>query len=400
MILLEPIEINGLHLKNRAVMLATHLGYCSDDGKVNDRLIEFYTTRARYKPGLIVVGGCYTEPLARSGPTMIGISNDTHLEGLGNLVTAIHEYEVPVAAQLYHAGRYSHPLFLGETPVSASAEPSRLFKSTPRPLKKTEIKQTVENFGLAAARAKDTGFNAVEIIGSAGYLINQFLARATNKRRDEYNGDLHARARFAIEVVDSVRSHVGNNYPIFYRLSGEDFVEKGNTLADNRILAPWLVDAGVDCINVTGGWHETHVPQTTMDVPRGHYAYLAEAIAEVVQVPVVACNRINSPTVAESILKRGKAKLIGMSRGFIADPEFMEKVRTNREHEIRNCIGCNLGCLDKVFLLEPVICAINPLAGYESERPLGPSGTGHIAVVGGGPSGMEAARVLAIRGFS
>lgn len=389
-----------MHLANRAIMQATHLGYCAEDGIVNARLIEFYKTRAKFKPGLIIVGGCYTDSLARSGPTMIGLSEDSHIEGLRDLVDAIHSYDVPVAAQLYHAGRYSHSLFLGTEPVSASSEPSRLFRSTPRPLSKNEIKQTVENFGKAAARAKKAGFDAVEIIGSAGYLINQFLAKATNKRQDAYNGDLRARARFALEVVKSVRTYVGNDYPLFYRLSGDDFVPKGNTLHDTKTLAPWLVESGVDCVNVTGGWHETRVPQTTMDVPRGHFAYLAEEISEVVDVPVVACNRINSPGIAERILQRGKAQLIGMSRGFIADPEIIEKVRSTRESEIRSCIACNLGCLDKVFRLEPVICAINPLAGYESERKLGPQSTGNIAVVGGGPSGMEAARVLALRGFS
>ncbi len=398
--LLEPIDINDLHLKNRAIMLATHLGYCNDDGMVNQRLIDFYKTRAQYQPGLIIVGGCYTEHLGKSGPTMLGIGTDEHIPGLKKLTDAIHEHDVPVAAQLYHAGRYSHPLFLGEAPVSASDVPSRLFRSTPRSLTKDEIITTIKNFGLASQRAKKAGFDAVEIIGSAGYLINQFMARCTNKREDEYNGGLHDRARFALEVVESVREHVGEGFPIFYRLSGDDFVENGTTLEDNKTLAPWLVEAGVDVLNVTGGWHETRVPQTTMDVPRGHYAYLAESIADVVDVPVVACNRINSPTIAERILQRGKAKLIGMSRGFIADPEIIEKIRTGRKKEIRNCIACNLGCLDMVFLLEPVTCAINPLAGHEFERSLGPRGEGSIAVVGGGVAGMETARVLALRGFS
>jgi 2,4-dienoyl-CoA reductase (NADPH2) len=400
MILLEPLEFSGLKLNNRIVMLATHLGYCGDDGVVTARLIEFYRTRAEYHPGLIIVGGCYTEHLARSGLTMIGLSEDRHIQGLRKLTESIHRYNVPCAAQLYHAGRYSHPVFLGEDPVSASDEFSRITRTKPRALTKDEISATVENFGLAAARAKKAGFDAVEILGSAGYLINQFLARRTNKRDDEYNGDLHARARFALEVVRSVRLHVGRGFPILYRISGEDFVEDGNTLEDNKNLVQWLVDEGVDCINVTGGWHETRVPQTTMDVPRGHYAYLAEEISDVVDVPVIACNRINSPSIAEKILRRGRANLIGMSRAFIADPEFPEKVRSNRTVEIRNCIGCNLGCLDHVFMMEPVICAINPLAGFELERQLGKKGSGKIAVIGGGPSGMEAARILALRGFS
>ncbi len=398
--LLEPLEFSGLKLNNRIVMLATHLGYCEEDGVVTDRLIEFYRTRAENNPGLIIVGGCYTEHLARSGLTMIGLSEDRHIQGLRKLTDSIHRYGVPCAAQLYHAGRYSHPVFLGEDPVSASDEFNRITRTKPRALTKSEISTTVENFGLAAARAKKAGFDAVEILGSAGYLINQFLASRTNKRDDEYNGDLKARARFALEVVRSVRLHVGKGFPILYRISGEDFVEDGNTLEDNKKLVQWLVDEGVDCLNVTGGWHETRVPQTTMDVPRGHYAYLAEGISEVVDVPVIACNRINSPSIAEKILQRGKAKLIGMSRALIADPEFPEKVRSNRAMEIRNCIGCNLGCLDHVFMMEPVICAINPFAGFELERHLGEKGNGTIAVIGGGPSGMEAARILALRGFS
>jgi 2,4-dienoyl-CoA reductase (NADPH2) len=330
---------------------------------------------------------------------MLGISYDGHVPGLTKLTDAIHEFDVPVAAQLYHAGRYSHEHFIGDKPVSASAEYSRLFKQEPRPLTLQEITGTIENFGGAAERAKEAGFDGVEIIGSAGYLINQFLARATNKRKDEYNGDFKARTRFALEVVECVREFVGKDFTIFYRMSGDDFVPDGTTLEENKLLAPWLVEAGVDCINVTGGWHETRVPQTTMDVPRGHYAYLAEGIAEVVDIPVAACNRINSPTVAERILQRGKAQLIGMSRGFIADPEIPEKIRNGTPETIRTCIACNLGCLDKVFLLEPVICSINPLAGYEHERELGPKGKGKIAVIGAGPAGMETARTLGLRGF-
>ncbi|MHA2602681.1 MAG: oxidoreductase [Candidatus Thorarchaeota archaeon SMTZ1-83] len=397
--LLESTSIRNLTLDSRIVLLATHLGYCEEDGIVTDRLISFYRERARHCPGLIVVGGCYTEHRGSSGPTMVGISRDDHIEGLSRLTDAIHSFGVPVAAQLYHAGRYVHSIFLGERAVSASEVPSRLTRETPRALSVEEMHETTANFGKAAERAKKAGFDSVEVIGSAGYIINQFLARATNKREDEYGGSLENRARFALEVVESVRNAVGNEYPIMYRMSGEDFVPDGNKLEDNKILAPWLVDAGVDCLDVTGGWHETRVPQITMDVPRGHYAYLAEGIADVVDVPVVACNRINSPTVAERILARGKAQLIGMSRGFLADHELMKKIRTGETKQIRPCIGCNQGCLDKVFQLQPVICAINPQAGYEDSRTMGSKGKGKIAVVGAGPAGLETSRILSMRGF-
>ena len=395
----ETVSIGDLKLDNRLVMLATHLSYCDEDGLVTDKLVEFYRERAKHKPGLIIVGGCYTEHLGMSTPTMIGISKDDHIEGLQRLTEAIHSHEVPVSAQLYHAGRYAHSIVLGQQAVSASEVKSRLTRETPRALTLDEISLTIENFGNAAERAKKAGFDSVEILGSAGYLINQFLAEATNKRTDEYGGDFESRSRFPLEVVDRVRKSVGANFPILYRISGEDFVLGGLTLDDNKILAPKLVEKGVDCLNVTGGWHETRVPQITMDVPRGGYAYLAEGIASVVDVPVVACNRINSVSVAERILSRGNVQLIGMSRGFLADPELPTKAKSGQHQLTCPCIACNQGCLDNVFKLEPVTCTLNPLAGYETERVLGPTGKGRIAIVGGGPAGMETARVLTLRGF-
>ncbi|TFG29776.1 NADH:flavin oxidoreductase [Candidatus Thorarchaeota archaeon] len=397
--LFEPVSIRELNLENRLVMLATHLGYCGEDGMVTDRLLSFYQERAKYRPGLIIIGGCYTEHLGMSSPTMIGISRDEHIEGLKKLTDMIHSYNVPVGAQLYHAGRYAHSLILGEKAVSASAVKCRLTHESSRELTTEEVRQTIENFGKAAQRAKDAGFDAVEILGSAGYIINQFLASLTNQRNDEYGGDFGKRARFPIQIIKSVRTSVGSRFPILYRMSGEDFVPDGLTLEDNKILAPQFVHAGVDCLNVTGGWHETRVPQITMDVPRGHYSYLAENIADVVDIPVIACNRINSVSIAEHILSRNKVQLIGMSRGLITDPQFPAKAREGKKHLIRPCIACNQGCLDRVFMIEPVICSINPFAGYETERMLGSKSKGKIAVVGGGPAGMEAARILAMRGY-
>ena len=382
------------------VMLATHLNYCDENGEVNEKLLAFYEERAKFRPGLIIVGGCYTEHLGMSLPTMIGISKDDHIPGLKKLTDVIHSYNVPVAAQLYHAGRYAHSLVIGEEAVSASAIPSRLTRETPRALSVDEIQETVANFGKAARRAKSAGFDAIEIIGSAGYLINQFLASCTNKREDEYGGDFRSRAKFALEVVECIRKVVGKKYPILYRMGGDDFVEDGTTLDDNKVLAPWLVEAGVDCINVTGGWHETRVPQLTMNIPRGHYAYLAECIADVVDVPVIACNRINSPTIAEKILTRGKAELIGLCRGFIADSQFPEKVRNGEFDAIRPCIGCNQGCLDHIFMFEPVNCVVNPIAGFELKRQGFSKSNGNLAVIGAGPAGMVASSVLAERGFT
>jgi 2,4-dienoyl-CoA reductase (NADPH2) len=395
----EPLSIEGMHLANRLVMLATHLGYCGEDGRVTEQLLAFYRERARHHPGLIIVGGCYTEHLGMSSPTMIGISSDEHIEGLRSLVESIHEFDVPVAAQLFHAGRYAHSLMLGESAVSASAVQCRLTREVPRALTREEISSAVTNFGLAATRAVKAGFDAVEVLGSSGYIINQFMATATNKRRDEYGGSLKARAKFALEVVSAVREAVGNRYPIIYRISGEDFVPDGMTLQANKTVVPWLVDAGINVLSVTGGWHETKVAQITMDVPRGHFAYLAEELASTTDVPVIASNRISSVSVAEHILSRGAVQLIGMSRALLSDPELPEKGRRGERSRTRPCVACNQGCLDQVFMLEPATCALNPLAGHETSRSLGQTGSGTIVIVGGGPAGMEAARVFALRGF-
>ncbi|MEM2143365.1 MAG: FAD-dependent oxidoreductase [Candidatus Thorarchaeota archaeon] len=394
---MTPEHIRSLTLENRLVMLPMHLGLCSN-GVVSSRVVDFYVHRARYRPGLIIVGGCYIEHVGMSLPSMIGISSDDYIDGLRKLVDAIHEHGVPVAAQLYHAGRYAHSLVIGERAVSASEVPCRLTNEIPRALTTEEVHAAARSFGLAARRAMTAGFDAVEILGSAGYLINQFLASVTNHRTDEYGGDLMARARFPLEVIQRVREMTSPEYPVIYRMSGEDFVEGGLTIEDNVRLAPLFEKQGVDAFNVTGGWHETRIPQTTMDVPRGHFAYLAERIAEVVNVPVIACNRINSPTLAEKILSRGKARLIGMGRAFLSDPAIPEKIRTGRRDEIRTCIGCNQGCLDRVFMMGAVTCAINPEAGFEGSRHIGDPLRGRIAVVGAGPAGMECARVLALRG--
>ena len=397
--LLTKASIGSLSLENRVIFLATHLGYCKN-GFVSDRLVRFYRERAKASsPGLIIIGGCYTEHLAMGSPTMIGISSDDHIEGLSRLVDEIHNYDVPVAAQLYHAGRYANSLVLGEKAVSASPVYCRLTHETPREMSIDEIYETIGNFGNAAKRAREAGFDAVEILGSAGYIINQFLAPCTNQRIDEYGGTLEARSCFPKEIIKSVKASFGNAGPVIYRISGADFVDGGLKLRHNLLLVQWLSEAGADCFNVTGGWHETRVPQITMNVPRGHYAYLAEKIAEVVNEPVIACNRINSPSIAEHILQRGKVDLIGVSRGFIADPSFLGKVKSNMNSSIRTCIGCNLGCLDKVFQFEPVTCAINPEAGYEGERGIGSISNGSLAVIGAGPTGLELSRVLRLRNY-
>ncbi len=397
MLLFEPVKIGTMELKNRICMPAIH--HCfTPDGMVNDRLIKYYQTRAEGGAALITVGGCAIDRIG-GGPMMIGIYDDRFIEGLAALAGAVKRAGARVAAQLYQAGRYTHSIFSGQQALAPSAVPSRFTRETPREMTLEEIEMVIDSFAAAALRAKEAGFDAVEIIASAGYLICQFFSPVTNLRQDRYGGSLENRCRFGVEVVERVRAAVGPGYPIVVRLSGHDFIPGSNTNKEAALFAVELEKAGADCFNVTGGWHETRVPQITGDLPRGGFAYLARGIKEAVQVPVIASNRINDPLVAEQILKDGLADLVNMGRPLIADPELPEKTKKGRFQSIRRCIACNQGCMDSVFTLQDVFCAINPLAGREHEIKIEATRVPRrVLVVGGGPAGLEAARLAAERG--
>ncbi|MEX2704474.1 MAG: FAD-dependent oxidoreductase [Candidatus Freyrarchaeum guaymaensis] len=396
--LFEPIKINTMELKNRIVMPAMHLGY-AQDGYVTQQLIDFYAERAKNEVGLILVGGCWTELLGKGMDSMIRIDTDDAIPGLSKLAKAIHEGGAKCGAQLYHSGRYAFSFIIGQTPVSASAVPSKFTGETPRAMTKEEILETEKNYGEAALRAKKAGFDAVELIASAGYLIPQFLSPLTNKRDDEYGGDLKNRARFGIECIHAIRDRVGDDFPLIMRISGDDMVPGSNTYKEVREYVPLFAEAGVDMFNVTGGWHESRVPQITMNVPRGCYVWLAENVKEVVDVPVMACNRITDPLLAEQILLDGKADLVGIGRALICDPEWARKAKEGRFREIRQCLGCNQGCFDHVFELKPVECLANAAASREAEYRIKPTAKRkRVLIIGGGPAGMEAARVAKLRG--
>jgi 2,4-dienoyl-CoA reductase (NADPH2) len=264
-----------------------------------------------------------------------------------------------------------------------------------------DIERTIANFGNAAGRAKEAGFDAVEINASAGYLLSQFLSPLTNLREDDYGGDLESRMRFPSEVVQAVRAAVGPDYPIIVRIAGNDFVKGGNTNREARCFAQELQKAGVDAINVTGGWHETRVPQITMAVPRGAYSYLARGVKEVVGIPVISSNRYSDPLLADRMLPLGLAELVAMGRPLIADPELPHKAKDGRFDEIIPCVTCNQGCFDHIFALQPVACMVNPRAGQEGKYSPEPTGKPkRVTLIGGGPGGMEAAVTAASRGHT
>jgi 2,4-dienoyl-CoA reductase (NADPH2) len=396
--LFSSININSLELKNRIVMTAMHLGY-TPEGFVSDRLISFYRARAKGGVGLIIIGGC---PIDDQGSMsgMIRIDDDRYIPGLKKLTESIKKEGAGIAAQLYQAGRYVHSSMIGgKKPISASAVRSTFTGETPRALDPDEIPLVQDRFAEAALRAKKAGFNAVEILGSAGYLISQFLSPITNKREDKYGGSFENRMRFGLEVVEKVRATVGGDYPVFIRLAGNDFMKGGNKNEEARIFARELEKASIDLINITGGWHETRIPQLTMSVPQGAYVYLARGVKSAVSIPVLASNRINDPSIAEKVLRNGEADLVTMARALIADPELPKKAYEGKVDQIYHCIACNQGCFDKIFLAEPVTCMVNPAAGLEKEsvieKAVRPK---KVLVIGGGVAGMKAAVTAAERG--
>lgn len=394
--LFNPIKINGLQVRNRIAMPAMHLGYCND-GFVTDRLVDFYAERARGGAGLIIVGGCGIDE--HGMPSMIKIDDDKYIPGLARLTSAVKEHGSAISAQLFQAGRYSYSFFFGLEPVAPSPVPSKLTRRTPRELTGDEVYKMIDTFASAALRAKQAGFDAVEVIGSAGYLVSQFLSPLTNLRKDRFGGDLDARMTFGLEVARRIREKVGPDFAVFFRVGGNDFMPGGNTNDEIKAFCVELEKAGVDGLNVTGGWHETLVPQITMGVPRGAYVYLASQIKRSVNIPVIACNRINEPGLADDVIFDGLADMVGIARGLIADPELPIKAAENRLGDIRRCVGCNQGCLDAVFTGRMVVCLTNARAGRESELQPGPARmVKRILVIGGGPAGLEAARIAAERG--
>ncbi|NPV93169.1 MAG: FAD-dependent oxidoreductase [Firmicutes bacterium] len=395
--LFQPIRIGGLEVKNRIVMPAMHMGYCKG-GEVSERLINFYRERALGGAGLLMVGGCSIDPYPAYWG-MVEIGHDRLVPGHKRLTDSIHEAGARIGCQLFHAGRYASSIFSKRQPIAPSPIPSKFSKEVPREMTLEDIEEVISQFASSAIRAREGGYDLVEVIASAGYLISQFFSPVTNRREDRYGGSFENRSRFGVEVIEAVRAAVGPGFPVMVRLTGNEFMPGGNTNREIQGFARRLQEAGADAFDVTGGWHESRVPQITMGVPNGAYVYLAQGIKRAVDVPVAACNRINDPRLAEEILVQGRADLVGMARVLMADPELPRKASEGRFREIRKCIGCNQGCLDMVFKGRPVTCLVNSRVGREGDTGITPAETRkRVLVIGGGAAGMEAARVAAARG--
>jgi 2,4-dienoyl-CoA reductase (NADPH2) len=396
-LLFSPVKINQMELRNRIVMPAIHLNY-TPGGKTTDQLVAFYRDRAKGGAGLMIVGGAVIAANA-GGPMMVSVQNDKDIEGLSRLSQAAHDHGAAIGLQLYHAGAYAHRMLIGGEAVSSSVHASNFTREEARALDLEEIPGVQDQFAAAAVRAKQAGFDMVEILGSAGYLICQFLSPKINQREDAYGGSLENRMRFGLEVVQKVRAAVGPDYCVGIRLAGNDFVPGSHTNEESQLFAGACQEAGVDLINVTGGWHETKVPQLTPELPPAGLTYLARGIKHAVKVPVCASNRIGEPGLAEDVLARGDADLICMCRPLLTDPELPNKAASGQTERIRPCVSCNQGCFDAIIQLQPVGCLMNPRAGVEATEPPQPAQKpGKVVVVGGGPAGCQAALIAAQRG--
>ncbi|MGD2097722.1 MAG: FAD-dependent oxidoreductase [Desulfobacterales bacterium] len=396
--LFSPIQINTLEIKNRIAYPSLGLLY-STDGKLNDRYYNYFAERAKGGSGLVTVGPVGVD-FVGSGAIALSLTHDEAIADFRKLTDLIKEGGARAWIQLFHAGAYSHPMFIdGEQPMAPSAVYSRYSQTTPRKMTIADIQQAQENFARAAVRAKQAGFDGIEILASAGYLISQFLSKRTNQRTDDYGGSFENRVRFPRELIEMLRKRLGAEYPLTIRMAGNDFVRDSNTDTDTPEFARVYEKAGVDAINVTGGWHESRVPQLPMHLPRAAFAFLSLNIKNTVGVPIIASNRISDPDSAEKIIRDGYADMVNLGRVLIADPQWPQKAFAGKADEIRPCVGCSQGCTDQVFSGQPVFCVGNARAGFEGERQLSTTDQPKkVMVVGAGASGLEAAITAAACG--
>ena len=399
--LFQPVNIGKMELKNRLVVPPMGSGFSAPDGTVTDRLIEYHEARARGGFGLIIVEVTAIDPLGKGTPIQLGIWDDKFMPGLGRLVDRIHAAGAKIAIQLHHAGRETFSLSLGgQQAVAPSPFPDPIIREVPRELTVEEIKSLVEAYAQGARRAKESGFDAVELHGAHGYLIAQFMSAYANKRTDEYGGDLEGFLRFPLDIVHRARELVGPDYPILFRISGDEAVPEGRTIDESVVVAKRLVEAGVDALHVSVGVYESsYLTSAPPAMEPGFNAAAAATIKRNVSVPVIAVGRVVDPAVAEDIISSGKADLVAIGRASLADPEFAVKAAEGRDEDIVKCLSCNEGCIDALMIKPPITCTQNPALGREAEyASAGTANAKKVVVAGGGPAGLEAARTAALWG--
>jgi 2,4-dienoyl-CoA reductase (NADPH2) len=392
--LLAPLDLGFTTLKNRVIMGSMHVGLEEEvDGF--ERMAAFYAERARGEVGLIVTGGIAPNEAGRPWKAGAKLTTTEEVAQHRKVTAAVHAEGGKIAMQILHFGRYAyHPKLVGPSAIKA---PINQF--TPHELTTEEVAATIEDYAQCAVLAREAGYDGVEIMGSEGYLINEFIAARTNQRTDEWGGSYENRMRFPVEIVRRVRERVGKDFIIIYRLSMLDLVEGGSTLEEVVQLAQAVEQAGATILNTGIGWHEARIPTIATKVPRAGFAWVTKNLMGKVGIPLVATNRINTPEVAEGILADGAANMVSMARPFLADAFFMQKAREDRADEINTCIGCNQACLDHTFSGKITSCLVNPRACHETELVIVPAQQARrIAVVGAGPAGLSFATTAASRG--
>ena len=399
--ILKKGNIGCVELKNRMIMPAMGSHHGTHDGRVNEELIEYYGARGGF--GLIIVEFTCVDPAGKALPGQLMADTDQCIEGFKRLADRIHQEGGKIFLQLQHSGRQTVSHFTGMQPVAPSPIPCPVNKELPRELTIDEIRQIVEKYGDAAVRAKKAGFDGVEIHGAHGYLPAQFLSSYSNKRLDEYGGDIMGRSKFAVEIIDDIKKKCGRDFPISFRISGDERVEGGRRAGETAIIAKYLEQAGADAIHVsTGVYASMRYMVAPANVPNGFNLEDTQVIKKAVTIPVIAVGRINDPSLADYVVESGIADFVALGRASLADPEFAKKVAEDRADEISPCVGCLTRC-NGAPGIDPddhgVSCMINPFTGHELFMKIEPaSAPRKIIVVGGGPAGLEAAWICAARG--
>ena len=392
--LLQPLDLGFTTLRNRVLMGSMHVGLEeAKDGFA--RMAAFYAERARGGVALMVTGGIAPNDDGRPYPGGARMASEEEAAQHKVVTDAVHEAGGKIAMQILHFGRYAyHPGLVGPSPIKAPISPM-----PPRELSTAEVWQTVEDYAHSAAMAQKAGYDGVEIMGSEGYLINEFIAARTNHRTDEWGGSYENRMRFPVEIVKRVRERVGPNFIIIYRLSMLDLVDGGSTFDEVVQLGQAIEAAGATMLNTGIGWHEARIPTIATSVPRGAFAWVTQKMKGKVKIPLITTNRINTPEVGEQILSAGQADMVSMARPLLADPDFVNKAAAGQADRINTCIGCNQACLDHTFSGKITSCLVNPRACHETILTITPAtAKKRVAVVGAGPAGLAASTTAARRG--
>jgi 2,4-dienoyl-CoA reductase (NADPH2) len=392
--LFEPLDLGFTTLKNRVLMGSMHTGLEELKGGY-EKMAAFYAERAKGGVGLIVTGGISPNIAGWVGPFSSKLTNTRTADKHKIITQSVHENGGKICLQILHTGRYGyHPFAVAPSSIKSPISP---FK--PWALSRMGVRKTINDYVNCAKLAQHAGYDGVEVMGSEGYLINQFIATKTNKRTDEWGGSYENRIKFPLEIVRKIRKEVGENFIIIFRLSMLDLVEGGSSWQEVVQLAKELEKAGVTIINTGIGWHEARIPTIATMVPRGAFAWVTKKMKSEISIPLITTNRINTPEVAEQILQDGNADMVSMARPFLADAFFVNKAMENKADEINTCIGCNQACLDHIFSRKHASCLVNPRACRETElTPTKVANPKRIAVVGAGPAGLSFASIAAERG--